>query len=234
MILVALLPSNILRILVYRLLSGYDISFDSRIGMFNLILCNKLCVKTARIGNFNVIMAKDLKMAPGSSIIKNNRLRDVNRVVLYESATIVSGNRFVGTKPRISPFKEHENLSVGARTVIVVGHRFDLSDSITLGDNVTIGGTLSEIWTHGFDLDHVKIQAPVTIGNDVYIGSRSLILPGIDICDRASVGAGTVVSKSIVQPGFYVSSQLQRKGEGPDYSQMEGVVSHNDAKFFRK
>ena len=234
MILVALLPSNILRILAYRLLAGYDISFDSRIGMFNLILCNKLCVKTALIGNFNVIKAKYLEMAPGSSIRKNNGLTDVNRVVLDESAMMVSGNRIVGTRPGLSPFKENENLLIGARVVITVGHRFDLSDSIILGNNVTIGGTLSEIWTHGFDLDHVKIQAPVTIGNDVYIGSRSLILPGVDICDRASVGAGTVVSKSIVQPGFYVSSQLQRKGEGQDYSQMEGVVSHGDAKFFRK
>lgn len=234
MILTALLPFNVLRILAYRLLAGYDISFDARIGMFNLILCDKLRIKAARIDRFNVIKAKYFDMAPGSSIGKNNRMTDVNRVILKESSTMVSGNRVVGTRPGISPFKENENLLIGARAVITVGHRFDLSDSITLGDNVTFGGTLSEVWTHGFDINHVKIQAPVTIGNDVYVGSRALILPGVDICGRASVGAGTVVSKSITQPGFYVSSQLQLKGEGQDYSQVEGVVLHNDAKFFRK
>jgi acetyltransferase-like isoleucine patch superfamily enzyme len=38
---------------------------------------------------------------------------------------------------------------------------------------------------------------PVTIGNDVYIGSRSLIMDGIEIGDGAVVAAGAVVTKDV-------------------------------------
>ncbi|UWD48955.1 sugar O-acetyltransferase [Clostridioides difficile] len=41
------------------------------------------------------------------------------------------------------------------------------------------------------------ITAPVKIGNDVWIGGGSIILPGVTIGDNVTVGAGSVVTKSI-------------------------------------
>ena len=39
--------------------------------------------------------------------------------------------------------------------------------------------------------------APVTIGDDVWIGSGCIILPGVTIGDNTVIGAGSVVTKDI-------------------------------------
>jgi maltose O-acetyltransferase len=43
----------------------------------------------------------------------------------------------------------------------------------------------------------VSKTAPVTIGNNVWIGGGSIILPGITIGDNVTIGAGSVVTKSL-------------------------------------
>lgn len=79
--------------------------------------------------------------------------------------------------------------------------------SIVIGDNVDIGGgTL--IFTSDFhSLDYkirmskddqkCKVNSPVIIEDNVFIGARSIILKGVTIGRNAIVGAGPVVTKSI-------------------------------------
>jgi len=43
----------------------------------------------------------------------------------------------------------------------------------------------------------VSQTAPVTIGNNVWVGGGSIILPGVTIGDNVTIGAGSVVTKSI-------------------------------------
>lgn len=40
-------------------------------------------------------------------------------------------------------------------------------------------------------------RRPVSIGDDVWIGTRSIILPGVHIGSHAIVGAGSVVTKNV-------------------------------------
>jgi len=44
-----------------------------------------------------------------------------------------------------------------------------------------------------------------TIGNRVSIGSNATVLP-VKICDGAVIGAGSVVTRDIVKPGFYAGN----------------------------
>ena len=38
---------------------------------------------------------------------------------------------------------------------------------------------------------------PVTIGNNVWIGAHSVVLPGVTIGDNAVIGAGSIVTRDI-------------------------------------
>ena len=39
--------------------------------------------------------------------------------------------------------------------------------------------------------------APITIGDDVWIGGGAIVLPGVTVGDRAVIGAGSVVVKDV-------------------------------------
>jgi acetyltransferase-like isoleucine patch superfamily enzyme len=43
------------------------------------------------------------------------------------------------------------------------------------------------------------------VGNHVSIGSNATILP-VEICNHVVIGAGAVVTKDIIKPGFYVGN----------------------------
>lgn len=74
---------------------------------------------------------------------------------------------------------------------------------ITLGDNVHItkevlfithdGGTL--LFRDQFP--DLEITSPIVVGNNVYIGVRSIILPGVKIGNNCIIAAGAVVSKDV-------------------------------------
>lgn len=58
------------------------------------------------------------------------------------------------------------------------------------------GGTAHKNW------DSVK-KAPIRIGNDVWIGMRTIILKGVTIGDGAVVAAGSVVTKDVPPRTLY-------------------------------
>ena len=231
---IALVPLNLIRIFLYRVLLGYDIDYQSRVGMFSYLHLGSCQMRGARIGSFNMIRAKRLIMAPGSFIYRFNRIQDVNVFSLGKESLIRSRNSFIATAPGSTPFKHLENFRTGSRCLITNGHFFDLSDEIRLGDNVTFGGLGSQVWTHGVSVDRVRMQAPVELESHIYLGSRSLIVQGVHIGERVVVGAGTVVSKSLEPGTFYVSTSVERKGPFQDYANHPGVLTHRGNAFLRK
>jgi acetyltransferase-like isoleucine patch superfamily enzyme len=74
---------------------------------------------------------------------------------------------------------------------------------ITLGNNVHITRDVIFVTHDGGTLlfrDKVadlEITDPILIGNNVYIGVRSIILPGVHIGNNCIIAAGAVVSKDI-------------------------------------
>lgn len=52
--------------------------------------------------------------------------------------------------------------------------------------------------------------APVSIGNNVFLGIDSVVLCNVSICDNVIVGAKAVVSSSITEPGVYAGNPAKR------------------------
>ena len=80
---------------------------------------------------------------------------------------------------------------------------------VTIGDNVIISAGC-KVLTHdasaAFYLDNAtNLYGKVSIGNRCFIGTNSIILPGVSIADGCIVGAGSVVTKSIAQPNTVIA-----------------------------
>lgn len=232
-LIIAVLPFNALRLICYRRLLGYQIAPSARIAPFNVILVGRCELGRITMGPFNLMQLNELKLADNVSIGRFNRIKFITALHVGASSHMGSWNVAFGTRPGVSPFKLHEQLKIGESSVITSHHSFDLSDEITLGDDVTIAGDGTQFWTHGFDLNHVKIQAPITIDDHVYVGSRALIVQGVKIISHTMIGAGTTVSGSITESGFYVSSALVRKSDVANYSSAQ-TVAHGGYNFARR
>jgi maltose O-acetyltransferase len=73
---------------------------------------------------------------------------------------------------------------------------------VTLGDNVFIGpNVVISTATHPIDaqmrISGVEMAKPIGIGHNVWIGASVTILPGVDIGDNVTIGAGSVVTRNI-------------------------------------
>jgi maltose O-acetyltransferase len=73
---------------------------------------------------------------------------------------------------------------------------------VTLGDDVLLAPNV-QIYTayHPIDpaerLTGVEMAAPITIGNNVWLGGGAIVCPGVTIGDNTSIGAGSVVTRSM-------------------------------------
>lgn len=91
------------------------------------------------------------------------------------------------------------NLTLVDDTDIFVG------DSVMFGPNVTVA-------TAGHPIDPAlrlkvgQFNIPVRIGNNVWIGANSVILPGITIGDNSVIGAGSIVTKDIPENAVAVGN----------------------------
>lgn len=74
---------------------------------------------------------------------------------------------------------------------------------ITLGNNVHITNNVTFVTHDGGTLlfrkykNDLEITKPIIVGNNVYIGTNAVILPGVKIGDNVIVGASAVVTKDV-------------------------------------
>jgi acetyltransferase-like isoleucine patch superfamily enzyme len=128
----------------------------------------------------------------------------VHPVNLY--GCILGDNCFVG------PFVEiQKNVTIGDR-VKIQSHSF-ICEFVTLGNDVFVGHSvvfINDKFSTGGPAGGDKSKwSSTSIGNNVSIGSNSTILP-VDICDNVVIGAGSVVTKDILEPGKYIGNPAKK------------------------
>ncbi len=90
---------------------------------------------------------------------------------------------------------DHSGVGIDAR----------INGKVIIGNNVMMGPEVAIFArNHAFDRTDVSMdqqgfseEKPVVIGNDVWIGARVLILPGVHVGNGAVLGAGAVVTKDV-------------------------------------
>ncbi len=94
------------------------------------------------------------------------------------------------------------NVSLGERFYANVSCVFLDCAPISIGDGVLLGPAVHlYAATHSLDAETrrrgLEYALPISIGDDVWIGGRAIVLPGVAIGDRAVVGAGSVVTRDV-------------------------------------
>ena len=209
--LVILIPFNILKVFFLKLL-GHCISYKSTIGL-NLVWVNKISLdKSASISSFNFIKIDELKMDANACIKRLNYIKGPFQLILKTNAGISNQNRIRRAYHPIT--YGNSTLTIGENSIVVSNHFLDLTQSITIGDNSIIAGLNTYLWTHGYyhadvGVARIRIDGSINIGNNVYVGSSCIFNPGVTIGNAIHLGAGSVVSKDLSEPGMYVGQALR-------------------------
>lgn len=121
----------------------------------------------------------------------------------------------IGDGSFIGPFVEiQRRVTIGRRTR-VQSHAF-ICELVTIGDDCFISHGamfINDVFQIGGPAyGKQELWKPTTIGNHVSIGTNATIMP-VSICDNVVVGAGSVVTKDITEPGIYAGNpaRLLRK-----------------------
>ena len=95
---------------------------------------------------------------------------------------------------------KNSNVTIGNRVGLFERVLINPNSAVEIGDNCGIGREV-QIWTHGAWLDptagYPSDFGPVTIGNNVWLPSRCIVLPNVCIGDNSVIGINSIVNKSI-------------------------------------
>ena len=88
-------------------------------------------------------------------------------------------------------------LTIGDRTFFDGDTRIVCTTAVTIGSGVAIGWGCNILDCDFHTIDGAPMNAPVVIGDDVWIGINAMILKGVVIGNGAIVAAGAVVAKDV-------------------------------------
>jgi acetyltransferase-like isoleucine patch superfamily enzyme len=124
-----------------------------------------------------------LRFAPGGRMIFGERVR-VNCEITPVDLAVGPGARLV----------------VGKRTFLNYGCLIGATELIQIGERCLVGNYVSIVDNNYHDLvqrDRMPAARAVIIEDDVWLGLRAIVLPGVHIGRGAVVGAGSVVSDDV-------------------------------------
>ena len=130
---------------------------------------------------------------PGGGLFNQLRILFLRRVIKIGSNTRLQKNVYIGSG---------NNVVIGENCQINENVRLD---NVSIGNNVMIAREVVFLGkTHNSDSLNIPMSEQgfsdkfySTVGNDVWIGLRTIVLPGVEIGERAIIGAGSVVTKNI-------------------------------------
>jgi UDP-3-O-[3-hydroxymyristoyl] glucosamine N-acyltransferase len=106
--------------------------------------------------------------------------------------------------PQIGAVRIGDDVEIGANTTVDRGALDDtvIEDGVKLDNQIQIGHNC-RVGAHTAMAGCVAVAGSANIGRHCTIGAASVILGHLKLADRVNVSAGTVISRSIHQPGTY-------------------------------
>lgn len=97
-------------------------------------------------------------------------------IIVFENAELELGSGFFNS-----------NVKIRCKDKIKIGKQVAISHDVTIMDSDA----------HTINYEDYQITKPIVIGDNVWIGSRALIMKGVNVGDGAIIAAGSVVTKDV-------------------------------------
>lgn len=125
-----------------------------------------------------------------------------SREEIVEIFSELTGNKVDSSFMCFRPFYTDfgKNITIGKNVFFNTGCSFQDRGGISIGNGSMIGMNVTiATLNHGLSLEtrNIAYPSPVKLGENVWIGSNSTILPGVTIGDNSVVAAGAVVTKDV-------------------------------------
>jgi acetyltransferase-like isoleucine patch superfamily enzyme len=205
LILISILPFRYIRVFFYKNIKGYKIDHESKIGFLCILNIKNCDIQKSAIDSFNIINSENF-IIKNMIIGKFNRIKNLN-ILEGSNGEIGYFNTFYASKK----LSKISNLFLKKDFCIKNFNFFDLTDSITLDENVKIDSKCS-FWTHGNNgLRDEEFHGPIIINKNCKIQSAVTIIHNTSIAPGSEIEFGSIVHKSINETGRYTSNVLIKK-----------------------
>lgn len=201
MALIGALPSA-LKVAYYRR-RGAKIADDVKIGLFSVILADHIEIGAGtRIGPLSFIQCRRL--------VLGNRVRIASMVAIDTYDVKIGHDSVIMEQCVVGGMKTpRSRLAVGARVKIFPYCFLNPTEPIVIEDEVGVGGS-NYLFTHGSwqsVLDGYPVGfGPITLRKGVWLPWRVFILPGVEVGEYCTIGAGAVINRSIPARSLAVGS----------------------------
>lgn len=124
------------------------------------------------------------------------------RLVIHERVQLVST---VATLELV--VTDGATLEIGARSLVNFGTSIVAVNSVTIGPRCLIGTHCMIMDTPFHNVDPTRRLDPppteaIRIGENVWLGARVIVMPGVTIGDDCAIGAGSVVTHDVPPRSF--------------------------------
>lgn len=138
-------------------------------------------------------------------------------IVLYPRNILIGDNCFIGDKVALTSDTPPGKLEIANGTKLLSGGDIDFTGGLFIGERTLISSNVRIIThDHGYDPRSDPIRQTLIIDDGAWIGSGSIILPGVrNIGKNSIIGAGAVVTKPVPEMAIVAGNPAR-------------IIGHND------
>lgn len=105
----------------------------------------------------------------------------------------------------------HENVTINSFVHIWANCKLEIGKDTMIASHVQITTSTHDYNQH--PMFKTRIDRPISIGSNVWIGTGAIILPGVTIGDNVVIGAGSLVNRDIPENSiaYGVPAKVQKK-----------------------